>query len=389
MDPTLQCSTTAPNTKRKPCDHPTATDKRPRPVVRQSQVYSTSTLLDGKDPPRKFQLQSLDALAPAHRVEDEVHGPILLHPILQIFLRTGPVQRLDEQNQLGFCRFHFPQATHTRLQHSLGVTHLAGKLCRRIQHLQPDLCVSNKDVLCVQLAGLLHDVGHGPGSHLWEEYVNDKLPKDLASRPEQQLRYEHIDKILKLKSGQPWRHEATSLEKVDDALKELGLSIDENHLDEPLRQVGDGYNATSLRVCEEADGGWNVLTSRDLIFVKECILGRPLDSDSFVGRPEARLEWIYQIVSNRYTGVDVDRVDYIIRDQMRTIQVAQLVDMIETAVVAWTKDKDRLVIAYPVSHVNEVERFHRTRFALFCRGTYTRGRSHGDGQCICVTNASQ
>lgn len=50
--------------------------------------------------------------------------------------------------------------------------HLAGELVSALQKRQPDLDITDEDVLCEMIAGLCHDLGHGPYSHMWEEFVN-------------------------------------------------------------------------------------------------------------------------------------------------------------------------------------------------------------------------
>lgn len=49
-----------------------------------------------------------------------------------------------------------------------GVAHLAGKLAKAIRESQPHLGISNADITCLQIAGLCHDLGHGPYSHVFD-----------------------------------------------------------------------------------------------------------------------------------------------------------------------------------------------------------------------------
>ncbi|MCL4133582.1 UNVERIFIED_CONTAM: hypothetical protein GTU68_029366, partial [Idotea baltica] len=79
--------------------------------------------------------------------------------------------------QLGVSHFVYPSATHSRFEHCIGVSHVAGVLARALKERQPELKITDKDVLCVELAGLCHDLGHGPFSHLWEEFMHRAKPE--------------------------------------------------------------------------------------------------------------------------------------------------------------------------------------------------------------------
>lgn len=153
------------------------------------------------------------------------------------------------------------------IQHSLGVAFLAEKMCKRIKDEQPELGATDKDVLCVKLAGLLHDLGHGPYSHLYEAFREKHLPQYLESNPDLKDEYsdcEHLQPI------DHWSHEQSSLLFIDAALEELGLAIDMDNLDGPLKQIGDGIDANSMRVFKPPTVEHGVLTSRDFIFIKVC-----------------------------------------------------------------------------------------------------------------------
>jgi HD superfamily phosphohydrolase len=76
-------------------------------------------------------------------------------------LETRAFQRLRRIRQMGFARLVYPGAEHSRFGHALGAYQMATRVVRALE-LEPE--VSGH----VRLAGLLHDIGHGPFSHAWE-----------------------------------------------------------------------------------------------------------------------------------------------------------------------------------------------------------------------------
>lgn len=88
------------------------------------------------------------------------YGPlldILLHPCFQ---------RLSRIKQLGLSSTVYPGAQHTRLQHSLGAYHLMGGAVKHLQ--EKGNPISDSEAEAVKIAILLHDIGHGPFSHVLE-----------------------------------------------------------------------------------------------------------------------------------------------------------------------------------------------------------------------------
>ena len=106
------------------------------------------------------------------QIQDRVHGQVTLDRLLLEVMDTPDWQRLDSIKQLGGCSYVYPSATHTRKEHSIGVCHLAGVMVKHLRKEQHYLGIDDDDELCVKLAGLVHDIGHGPFSHMFEDFVH-------------------------------------------------------------------------------------------------------------------------------------------------------------------------------------------------------------------------
>ena len=100
-------------------------------------------------------------------IRDEIHKDIFVPANHAKIIDTREFQRLRSIQQLSTCEYVFPAANHNRFSHSLGAYHLAGTLVSSLNEVQPGL-VSDGDCELIQLAALLHDVGHPPFSHLLE-----------------------------------------------------------------------------------------------------------------------------------------------------------------------------------------------------------------------------
>ena len=116
------------------------------------------------------------------RIYDPIHGFIELTPLMKQIIDTEEFQRLRDLKQLGATTFVFPSANHTRFEHSIGVSHLAGKMIESIQKNNPELKITDRQIELTRIAGLLHDIGHGPYSHLYDDYVKDKKEEDHEER---------------------------------------------------------------------------------------------------------------------------------------------------------------------------------------------------------------
>ncbi|XP_058231182.1 deoxynucleoside triphosphate triphosphohydrolase SAMHD1-like isoform X1 [Hemibagrus wyckioides] len=208
---------------------------------------------------------------------DSVHGHIKMHPLLVKIIDTPEFQRLRNIKQLGGGYFVFPGASHNRFEHSIGVAHLAGELVRSLR--AQESTITDKDELCVQIAGLCHDLGHGPFSHAFEIFMKEAKP-DLK-----------------------WGHEKASVEMFERLI--TNNQKDGKMIEEIMK--GYGFNNQDIVFIEELIYGTNPPTKRS-----EQL--QALDSKwPYKGRQKEK-SYLYEIVANKNTGIDVDKMDYFSRD---------------------------------------------------------------------------
>lgn len=198
------------------------------------------------------------------RICDRVHGEITISPFVAAIATHKIFHRLDSVRQLGGCFFVYPSATHTRREHSLGVCHLAGEMGSHLKGRYPNL-VDDDDILCLQVAGLAHDMGHGPFSHTFEYYM-----------------HEHV---------QDWSHEDSACILLEEVFTELVSKYN------PFKR---GTTQQHFRTIQLMISG---IQDEDHITLGE-----------FNREPEKR--FLFEIVHNQTNGIDVDKWDYLCRDAL-------------------------------------------------------------------------
>ena len=100
-------------------------------------------------------------------INDTIHGSFEIDGVREDLLATPEFNKLSHIKQLGLAHLVFPGAHHTRFEHSLGVSHLAGRMASSL-NLDPH------ERMTVEVAGMLHDVGHGPYSHTLEHILHER-----------------------------------------------------------------------------------------------------------------------------------------------------------------------------------------------------------------------
>lgn len=104
-------------------------------------------------------------------IVDPIHDFIRIYEPEIDVIDTPVFQRLRRIRQLAGAHLVYPSAQHSRFEHSLGVMHIAGQAA---EVLKDKGFLNSDDVANLRLGGLLHDVGHGPFSHLFEEVLQKK-----------------------------------------------------------------------------------------------------------------------------------------------------------------------------------------------------------------------
>ena len=155
-------------------------------------------------------------------IKDPVHSYIHInYEVVWNCLDSKEFQRLRRIRQLGGDFQVYPTAEHSRFSHSLGVYEIVRRMVTEIKSLSVEL--SEYDKICVMLAGLLHDVGHGPFSHEFEHVTN----------------HSHEDYTAKIILGETELNQV--LTEVSPRLPEDVVSIIEhNHPNDILNQIISG-----------------------------------------------------------------------------------------------------------------------------------------------------
>jgi deoxynucleoside triphosphate triphosphohydrolase SAMHD1 len=236
--------------------------------------------------------------------KDPVHDIIRLPFVCRHIIDTAEYQRLRQVKQTGVCQYIFLGAQHSRFEHSIGTAHLAHKLMVNLQIKHPFI-VTNKQVELVTVAALLHDVGHGPFSHAFEEILGNM--------------------------GHRWTHEDMSRKL---AFRILSRIVSEN--------------------------GGRYFSDEEILFITQII--HPEDCMT-----ESQDQYLFEIVSNKLSGVDVDKFDYILRDSYYTgVRVAfEVSKFIESVSISEQGGIKQLV--YATKEFDNIWELFHTRASLHRR----------------------
>jgi len=125
---------------------------------------------------------------------DPIHDFIRVYKHELSIIDNPIFQRLRRIRQLSGAHLTYPAAQHTRFEHSLGVMHIASQVGNALHEKG---IIKLDDIEILRLSGLLHDIGHGPFSHLFEEIIQEKKISHEAFGKEIILKSEIGDNLSK------------------------------------------------------------------------------------------------------------------------------------------------------------------------------------------------
>lgn len=258
---------------------------------------------------------------PIKKIHDSIHGYIYLSEFATRIIDNKYFQRLRDLSQLGTCKYVYPNANHTRFEHSIGTYHIANKLLGGLplqinQQIDnylgsiPELKKYYKQIyddqvhpldlyVCelIKIAALCHDLGHGPFSHVFDDVFIPRVGKKTSFCASHE---ERSGVILKL------------IINNDKILKDL---INDDEIQFMINLINPKKEHTGF---------------------------------------------LYQIVSNNETSLDVDKFDYLQRDiYMLNFQAKIDVDTL----VEQVKIIDNNFV-YPEQATNDIINLFTTRHRL-------------------------
>lgn len=265
--------------------------------------------------------------------KDPVHNIIPVNDYEYLLLQHPILNRLHGIKQLGFTFFVYPQAKHSRFEHSIGVMHVVGKMVDAIKANTPEklsALVRSRSTFqdfkqIARLTGLLHDIGHLPYSHITELVLTEAAFSGKASEDLIKIVNEADKAGLKL-------HEYYS------CLFTKKLASETKKERENGRRLARYLSSVSHVLCRE-DAGDSILSSLGSEVVRKLISGEILDAD---------------------------RIDYLARDAYNTGSTYGIID-IERLIsgLGLTTYNKELVLSIPSKLLSSIEELYYARYMMY------------------------
>jgi len=196
-------------------------------------------------------------------IRDPLYGFVGLSKLEDRLLNTIAMQRLSRIKQLAHTYIVYPSAVHTRLEHSIGALYIAGRICDKLK-------VSQKQKKIIRICSLLHDIGQGPFSHIFEEPMRWVNGEDYTHEYVTRLIIEYEPRIKKILGN--LKEDILNVFNGDSLSSDIiSSSLDADKLDYLRRDsyhTGVAYGIFDLErvlhtLCKVSEGGREYLAVED------------------------------------------------------------------------------------------------------------------------------
>lgn len=264
----------------------------------------------------KNQLVNKSIYSPQGKIiRDVVHGDIFIPTQFLKLIDTPEFQRLRRIKQLSVANLLFPSADHTRFSHSLGTFHIMNSIIMHFESkfLEMNIEINPKDKEIALAAALLHDIGHGPFSHAFEDI-----------HPEKDKNKTHVAWTIEIITGKS---------DINRVLKEVFYDEFPNKVADLIKNQREAKHHTSSQEMDKID--------------------------------------LFSVLSSLVSGqLDADRMDYLLRDSMHTgvsfgnIDISRIINALRITV-----NKDKFFVCIPEKYLADIEQYLLARYQMH-KGVY-------------------
>lgn len=248
-------------------------------------------------------------------IRDVVHGDIFIPNQFLKLIDTPEFQRLRRIKQLSVANLLFPSADHTRFSHSLGTFHIMNIIISHFERKFSEMNIELKeeDKLTALAAALLHDIGHGPFSHAFEDI-----------HPEKDKNKNHVEWTIDI---------IKSDSEINKVLKEVFYEEFPNKVANLIKDQREVKYHPSSQEMDKID--------------------------------------LFSVLSSLVSGqLDADRMDYLLRDSMHTgvsfgnIDISRIISALRITV-----SKDKFYVCVPEKYLADIEQYLLARYQMH-KGVY-------------------
>lgn len=305
-------------------------------------------------------------------IKDPIHKEInVKDKVIRELIKTKEFDRLKRIYQLGLAYKLFPSATHTRYAHCLGTYEVVSKFTKALRtNPKCKTKITDKEALTVSIAGLLHDIGHGPFSHVFEIINPNKIKHEdwtiaIIKDPQSEInkvlkKYNiNIDEVCSIINGSHKKKWMTQL---------ISSDVDADRIDYLLRDsyyIGTHYGTIDLDILLKRVNiidGILCFSESCSTLIKSFWYSRiHMNTDVYENKNSLIFEWILMLIFKRLKELKTElqknkeKIDYYDTYSWlftgKTINASEYVEMDDSSFFCFLHSLERIKIDSLLTHL--------------------------------------